>query len=158
MALVPANAADARRLFQLRNDPFVIASSKSRLAVTWQEHEVWFTTSIARPDIHRIFFICAENADIGVVRLERAAGGAATISVYLLQPLTGRGIGPKAIAKATAFIIRAWGIDRVSADIEPGNERSRRAFLHAGYAGLTDNAWRLEYVIPTATYLPGRRG
>jgi UDP-2,4-diacetamido-2,4,6-trideoxy-beta-L-altropyranose hydrolase len=143
--LSPAGPGDARRLFALRNDPFVVAHSNSRKSVDWAEHEAWFAASIAAPDRHRILFIRRDDADIGVVRFERVENGNATISAYLLEAMTGRGIGAKAIAVATAGIVADWRPAAVVAHIVEGNERSRRAFSRAGYRAAADQPWRMDY-------------
>jgi RimJ/RimL family protein N-acetyltransferase len=149
-----AGEADARRLYELRNDPFVISHSTSRRAVPWPEHAAWFSRCLADRDAHRIYLI--EKLDggrpdlIGVVRFDRSDGtDAAHISAYLLERAIGRGIGSHAIDVASHAVLDEWDVGAIEALVVAGNERSRAAFRKAGYveAGATEHNqrhWRLE--------------
>ncbi len=147
-----ASLDDCLRLFGLRNDSFVIANSKSGLAVDWIGHSAWFTAALAQPDRHWIAFVREAGTDIGVVRFERSSKSAAAISVYLLAHATGRGLGPKVIRQACKDIAALWGLSRIDAEIVPRNRPSLSAFEKAGFvpAALENGVERLQLVIRPA--------
>lgn len=134
LRLVPAGPDDARRLFELRNDPFIVALSASRRAVPWQEHIAWFGACLAAPDRHRILFVMERESAAGVVRFERKVASEATVSIYLLEAATGRGLGSESLRSSRGWIFREWDIDAIVAEVSPANARSARSFAKVGFA------------------------
>jgi SAM-dependent methyltransferase/RimJ/RimL family protein N-acetyltransferase len=135
VTLRPATAGDCALVHSWRNDPFIVANSTSRREVPWDEHRRWFETVLGSP-AHLILIVLVDGEAAGLARFERA-DGAAVISVYLLQPFTGRGAGVEAISAASALCLGRWGLP-VHALVRGGNAGARRAFAKAGF-GLTQS-------------------
>lgn len=133
LRLVEATADDARTLFALRNDPFVVSKGSSNRLVEWPEHLAWFTSCLAAPDRHRIFLLVIDGTPGGALRFDRADEATATISIYLLERFTGRGLGISALREGSKRIFDIWPAGRIEAFVIAGNMHSERAFARAGF-------------------------
>lgn len=136
-ALRPAGPDDAHRLYDWRNDEFIVERSTSRRKVTEAEHHAWFAATLADAD-RRLAIVEIGGEAAGLVRFDRT-GGIAVISVYLLEPYTGAGYGTRAIAEATDAILKDWG-GAVHAHVRAENAAGQKSFLRAGFAPLPDGA------------------
>src|SRR5262245_18456396 len=129
-----AEADDARRVFAWRNDPWIVSLSTSRREVSWEEHRRWFPTVLDRSR-HLLFLVSGEGGEqAGTVRVDRQ-GEAAVVTIYLLRPFTGRGLGPRALRAACQEAFRRWpDLARVVAHVRSDNEPSLKAFARVGFA------------------------
>ena len=127
----PADLGDMKQVFTWRNDPFVVARSSSRQMVGWADHEVWFTKALTSGDM-LIFIVEVKDAPIGQLRLDRSASDC-IMSVYLLEPYTGRGYGVRAIREGCMRARQAWNTARVVACVREDNPPGARAFFKAGF-------------------------
>lgn len=127
----------ARLLFELRNDPFIVGLSRSGRPVTWDEHVPWLERCLASPDRHRIYFLKQHGRTIGVLRFDREGEEGASITIFLLQDATGRGLGTEAIRRSCAVMFEAWNVKKILADVIAGNDRSLRAFRKTGFIEAT---------------------
>jgi len=127
----PADLGDMKQIFSWRNDPFVVARSSSRQIVAWADHEVWFTKALTSGDV-QIFIVEMKNTPIGQLRLDRSANDC-IMSVYLLEPYTGRGFGVRAIREGCMRGRQTWNTPRVVACVREDNAPGARAFLKAGF-------------------------
>src|SRR5262249_40050904 len=80
-----------------------------------------------------MFIVLQDGRPAGQVRFDRAGERTGVISVYLLEPFTGRGRGVEAIRLGCAEIFKLWEIDAVVACVRRDNPRARSAFLKAGF-------------------------
>lgn len=148
VALRPATRDDAAALLAWRNDPETRAASRSQAAVSPDEHLAWLDRQLARTD-GALLVAEREGAAVGQVRLDPAADGTTEVSLTVAPEHRGRGLA-EALLRAAEAHARAAGRVRLSAWIRAGNERSVRAFRHAGYYGFTEHArpdgayWRCE--------------
>jgi RimJ/RimL family protein N-acetyltransferase len=130
--LRPATLADARTVFTWRNDPWIVSLSASRATVGWEEHIAWYERVIHGDHLLHIIE-SDEGAGMGCVRLDRS-GAEAVVTIYLLRPFVGKGIGVLALRQSCAEAFAHWpALRRIRALIRPDNVPSLRAFAKAGF-------------------------
>lgn len=131
LTLRPAEAGDARRLFEWANDPATRAASFESGAIDWETHTAWFERKLHDP--HTRFWIGVEDDEaIGVVRFA-LEGEDATISIAVAPGKRGMGYGPALIARASRELFSSTATARIHAAIKSGNQASMTAFHHSGY-------------------------
>ena len=131
--LRPATPADARTIFEWRNDPFLIARSTSGNRVAWEQHRAWFEESL-KGTVRRIFVITWAGQSVGQVRFDLHDPHTAVISVYVLEAYVGKGIGIAAIHAGCAWVWRQWAeVSRIVACVRMDNQPARSAFGKAGF-------------------------
>jgi RimJ/RimL family protein N-acetyltransferase len=123
---------DLETVFGWRNSPWIVAISTSRREVTWDEHVAWFQSILDRSQ-HLLFILEVEpDGPVGSLRLDLRGEETADISVYLLQPFTGRGLGTKAIIAGCEAAFAHWpALRQVVADVRCDNRPSIKAFTRA---------------------------
>jgi len=127
-----ANKDDFERIYEWRNNPWIISLGNSQKKVTKTEHQKWFNMVIGGQKRCLLNIIEQAGAAIGSVRIERDSEYA-VISVYLLKDWTGKGFGVQAIKQACAKAFQIWGIDGIVAKIRSDNKPSIKAFMKAGF-------------------------
>lgn len=129
-----ANASDERTLLAWRNDPWIVALSASRRAVTPAEHHRWLEQALDRT-LHLLYVIeSPPGRGIGSIRFDRESDEAASVSIYLLRPHVGRGIGVAALRDGCTAAFHAWPrLREIRARIRAENDHSIRAFTKAGF-------------------------
>jgi RimJ/RimL family protein N-acetyltransferase len=151
VSLRPATAADARRLWELRNEASVRRVSFSSEPIPFERHQRWLSARLddaAAP----IFMVSAPDAaDVGYVRFD-AAAGELQVSVALAPRARGHGLGPAALRAAVSAVRAAGRREPVVALVRPGNPQSLGAFLRAGF--VPDGERRVGAVTATAVVWP----
>jgi LmbE family N-acetylglucosaminyl deacetylase/RimJ/RimL family protein N-acetyltransferase len=132
ISIRPARPDDVERIFQWRNNRFLLMRSTTQTTVTWEEHQAWFTRALNNPD-QLIFIVVQGDEPIGQVRFDRNQDQA-VISVYLVEERTGKGLGIEAIRLGTQAAFKEWTLAKVIACIRQDNLHATRAFAKAGYA------------------------
>jgi RimJ/RimL family protein N-acetyltransferase len=143
VALRVATMADAEMLFRWRNDPFVMMRGSSQRPVTWEEHLPWFEATLTGNN-RKVFIVMIDDQAAGQVRFDRANfdranEDACTISVYLLEPYTGRGLGVEAIQRGCEMVLAEWPVERIVACVREENAAARAAFHKAGFERIDDS-------------------
>ena len=133
--LCRATPADARLVFQWRNDPFVIEHSSSRSTVEWEEHSAWFEKTLASND-RLVFIVSIGGQAAGLVRFDREDEAQCVISAYLTKPWVGRGLGVPAIRRACERVFEEWSVRSIIACVLHSNPKGYRAFCSAGFSEL----------------------
>lgn len=129
-----AQTSDAATLLEWRNDPWVLSRGSQGRAVSPSEHAAWFARTLASPDHLLLIIETAEHGGIGSVRFDREPTAAAEVSIYLLRPHTGRGLGVAALREACTVAFERWPeVERIVARVLPENAQSLRAFEKAGF-------------------------
>lgn len=128
-----AGTDDVRRLFEWRNDPFIISRGSSQSRVPWDEHSRWFEQTLRQDQSRRLYIIEMDGEPAGQVRFDRESGGACVISIYLLARFTNRGYGREAIRKGCARIAEEWAVDEIIARVRQDNPAGLSAFLRVGF-------------------------
>lgn len=135
-----ATANDARRVFEWRNDPYIVERSSSQRTVNWEEHLGWFEKSLRADDARLIFIVEKEAESLGLVRFDREGDGS-VISVYLLERFTGRGFGIEAIRLGCRAAVDHWpALRTVMACVRDDNLAGSRGFEKAGFRRSEDCA------------------
>lgn len=132
LALRPATAADAALIYAWRNHPGTRRHSLDGAPLAWEGHRRWLDAVLADPD-RALLIGELDGAPVGVLRYD-LAGSEATVSVYLDPALTGRGLGPRLLARGGDWLRRHRpDVATVLAHILPANRASTAAFLEAGF-------------------------
>ena len=132
-----ATAADCERVFEWRNAEENRRHSFDTHALSLGEHRAWYTKAIA--DSGRALLIGQlEGNPIGVLRFDFNET-VATVSIYLLPGLGGRGLGTSLLDAGTAWIRKTHSrITTLRAEARPENVSSKGTFSAAGYTGQAD--------------------
>ncbi len=141
LTLIPLAQAHTDLIFQWRNDPYLIALGSSNRPVEREEHVAWITNAIDNPD-RKIFIIQSDGVAVGQLRFDRNENPAhCVVSIYILQQVSGRGIGVQALEQGCALIKTIWQeLDKIVAYILKSNKISQKAFLKAGFRYDTEIA------------------
>ena len=139
ISLRPATAADAKLIFEWRNDPVIVRLGSSQREVTWTEHEEWFSQSITSGK-RRIFIVQNDGVPIGQVRFDLLESSACVISAYLLTEFTGRGWGVEAMRSGCEMIFEIWPIQSVSACVRAENKAVQSALAKVGFEEIASKA------------------
>ena len=132
--LRPAGQGDMERIFKWRNDPWIVALSMSKKAVTRVEHERWFILILDREQHLMYILVHQDGPEMGTLRFDREGPVQALVTIYLLQPFTGKGYGVAALIEGSAAAFAAWpDLQFIDALIRPENSPSINAFGKAGY-------------------------
>ena len=124
---------DRQTVFEWRNDPWIVALSTHQHAIEWADHLRWFER-ILQSEHHLLFIIESDAGEgMGVIRFDREENDA-EVTIYLLQPFTGKGYGVLALVEGPARAFSHWPIlERVTATIREDNPNSVKAFTKAGF-------------------------
>lgn len=127
-----AEAGDARDLWEWRNAEPVRLASKNKDPIPWEAHEAWFAERLGDPK--SAMLIGEERGrPVGVIRFE-IDGASAEVSVYLAPGRSGRGHGPALLRAGEDWLRRERPeVERIVAEILPGNRASVAAFEGADY-------------------------
>ncbi len=130
--LRPAQWDDLEMVFGWRNSPWIVAISTSRREVTWDEHVAWFRSVLDRSR-HLLFILEVEpDGPVGSLRIDLRGERTGDVSVYLLEPFTGRGLGTQAILAGCEAAFAHWPeLRQLVADVRCDNRPSLRAFTRA---------------------------
>jgi perosamine synthetase len=134
LRLRPCSSVDTELLFGWRNDPFIVARGSLGRAVSWDEHHRWVQQTLEQPEQRRLFIIEHEDQPIGQVRFDRHDERTCLISVYVLPPQIGRGLGTQAIVLGCRAIFGAWAVDEIIAQVRQDNPAGRASFLKTDFA------------------------
>lgn len=117
--------ADAKALFEWRNDPVTRAASHETAEIRMEDHLVWLEKCLADP--HRKLYVAEiDGAAVGTVRAD-LTGGTWTLSWTVAPNRRGRGIGKRIAAKLAHAIA-----DPIRAEVRSGNLASMRIAEHLG--------------------------
>lgn len=131
-AVRPACASDEGQLLRWRNDPWVMSLGSLQRGVTAAEHHDWFARTLT--GVERELFIVEVNGEPnGMVRYDFTAADEAEISIYLLPPHPGHGLGRQVFYATASELMARRGIRRIVAKVLPGNEASLRYFRRLGF-------------------------
>jgi len=127
-----ARQDDAEKLFVWRNHPTIRAASRKPDVINREDHHKWFASVLASPD--RVLLIGQrEGLPVGVVRFD-IQGDEAEVSIYLVPDIKQPGQGRELLQSAEYwFAANRPKVNKISAYVIGGNERSQRLFLGAGY-------------------------
>lgn len=127
-----ARQDDSEKLFEWRNHPTIRAASRKPDVINREDHQKWFASVLASSD--RLLLIGQrEGLPVGVVRFD-IQGEEAEVSIYLVPDIKQPGQGRELLQSAEYwFAANRPKVNKISAYVIGGNERSQRLFLGAGY-------------------------
>ena len=129
--LQTATLGDMQRIFEWRNDPWLVPYSSTQQKVTWEEHSKWFLKAI-KDDKKVIYIIQANRTPVGQVHFFRD-GDDASVGISIMQPYTGKGYGVQALKEGCQSILNMWYIKTICGFIRNDNQASVSAFRKAGF-------------------------
>jgi RimJ/RimL family protein N-acetyltransferase len=147
LSIRKAAESDRQRLFQWVNDPETRTNSFSTAPVSWSSHCEWFDGLLADQNRWLYILVSAEGQPVGQVRFDKTGDRSAEVSLSLAPEWRGRGLGAAAIALATRRVMSEADFAVVHARVKPGNEKSRRAFVRAGYEQIEEPSHRGELAL-----------
>ena len=136
LTLRRASAADCDSMHRWRDAEETRRHALDTRAIPLAEHRRWFDRVLADKNV---VLLIGESAGgpAGVLRYD-LHGERASVSVYLVPGLSGRGYGTALLKAGTRWMREHHHeIKAMDATIMHGNERSQRAFERAGYALAT---------------------
>jgi len=139
LALRSAVAADARLLWEWRNDPTVRAAAFSQDPIPWTSHQAWLRERLDTPAC-RIYIAEQGGRPLGQIRFEQVgpAPGRTEVGLSLDAGSRREGWGAALIMAGMARL-RADGFDdSVHALVKTVNVASARAFATAGFERVSD--------------------
>ena len=135
--LRPVDLDDADLLLEWANDPGTRAASFSSEPISGSKHIRWLEKKLDDKDCYFFIAVDYQAIPIGQIRFD-CEDRAAVISVSIAAQYRGSGLGSPVIMAASRKILRIAPVDRIDAYVRADNEKSRRAFINAGYAQRDD--------------------
>lgn len=129
ITLRPATADDSEDILRWRNDPDTRSVSMNTDEVAVDTHRAWYAEKLKSPAAILLIGAYAGHK-IGFVRYD-LNDDVATVSINLNPDWRSLGMGQLILQKAEDFI--PPHIDRIEAEIKPGNAASLKAFETAGF-------------------------
>lgn len=126
-----ATAADARLLFEWRNDPETRARSRSSDVVPWESHVAWLSRAIDDPD-RRLLVVLSGDIPVATARWDRLSGTDWEVSLTVAPEHRGRGLAAAVLATAESALAVDAPVRHLAA-VHSGNEPSLKLFRRAGY-------------------------
>ena|ERR1700686_1984071 len=127
LSLRSATGADAKRLFDWRNDAVTRLNFRNSEPVSWEDHICWLSASLKRQD-RELLVAELGNDPVGTVRLDYLAAGC-EMSWTVAPKYRCRGIGQEMVRLAIGYA-RA---STLVAEVKPENASSTRIVQHLGF-------------------------
>ncbi len=134
LAIRPPEADDRRIVWEWANDPHVRQMSFTSAAISWSDHQSWWTKHCAANVDGCYIGLDGQMRRIGIVRFERTSSVAATVSINLAPEARGKGYGQALLELACERFVSACGKGVIDAYIKPANLASIRCFERAGFS------------------------
>jgi UDP-2,4-diacetamido-2,4,6-trideoxy-beta-L-altropyranose hydrolase len=128
----PVEKSDCDRIFLWINDDKVRKNSFHPEKISIEDHKQWFSSVFKEKKLEYYIALDMYNRPIGQARF-KIEGEDAVISILLDNDHRGMNLGSKLIRIATTKFFDDTRIKKVHAYIKTTNEKSLKAFIHAGY-------------------------
>lgn len=125
-------ASDIELIFAWANDKDARANSFSSSAITWSEHEAWFSSALADMRAKKLYYyiLVYNGTNSGQIRIIKNSG---KISYYIDKAYRGLGLG-KAILSLAENIIASENKDfTLLAEVKKSNLASQMIFKSLGF-------------------------
>jgi UDP-2,4-diacetamido-2,4,6-trideoxy-beta-L-altropyranose hydrolase len=133
VAVRPAVAADARRLFEWRNHPAIRQVSRSTEPLEWSAHHGWFESTLSDPERALLIGEC-DGVAVGTVRFD-VSGSRAEVSIYVAPERAGEGLGGELLLAAERWLRdNRPQVQSLQAEVLGANAASHALFSSAGYS------------------------
>jgi RimJ/RimL family protein N-acetyltransferase len=100
------------------------------------QHDRWFAETVESA-ARLLLIVEHEGEPIGSVRFDALGAGSWKVSIYLVEPFTGRGLGTEAL-RLGRDLVRGHGAREVWAFVRDDNPRSIAAFRKEGYVEVAE--------------------
>jgi len=128
LTLRPATMADARALFDWRNDVLTRAASHDTQVLTWSGHLSWLTQTLANPS-RRLLIAEEHGRAVGTLRVDQDPDGLAVLSWTVAPDARGTGVATRMV-KQIADVLAAT--QALRAEIKQDNPASAKVAVAAG--------------------------
>ncbi len=129
-----ANRSDIKDIFDWANDENTRQMSHTTDLVDWDEHNVWFNSSLIDPS--RLLLICEDEnlkKKIAVVRFD-VDGERAVVSINVSPNMRGKGKAKECLKDAISSFKTIFSSVRfIDAEIKSLNVASKRSFVAVGF-------------------------
>ena len=145
-----AKESDSKDIFSWRNDEFTRQMSHKTDLVDWDDHSVWFVSSLANPN--RLLVICEDedsHEKVAIVRFD-VEGQRAHISINLSPRMRGKKKAKGCLRDAISIFKTTYlKVQFIDAEIKSVNVASQKAFLSVGFVFVKEEEEVLfyEYVV-----------
>lgn len=131
--LRPATIADARMLFEWRNEPETRRNSFNSGELLYSDHLKWLEEKLSDSN-SAIFICCRDGVPVGQIRCDMSEDGTGVISYSIDAENRGKGIGREMIKLAMEESRRRFaGLKTVAAYVKSANIASAKALLANGF-------------------------
>lgn len=142
ISLRPAQAADSDAIWRWRNAEETRRHAFDDRPIPQDVHDRWFESALHDP-ARALLIGVHQGQAIGVLRYD-ITGDRATVSVYLLPGLYGRGFGSSLLEAGSRWMLENHpGVGVLRAEVKVANEASSGAFLKAGFLSYA-NIYQME--------------
>lgn len=131
VSIRPADANDARLVYEWRNLPDIVALSENRKKVTWDEHLPWFTYALHN-DQKILLIVQVDGEDAGLIRFDRN-DDTACVGIYFVGEFKYKGYGKMILPLAIQHMRSLWNVSHLEAHIRTENEVSLHFFSRLGF-------------------------
>lgn len=138
----PATMVDSRMVHAWRNHPLTRRVSLDDTEIAWSSHVEWYQSTLADPDRMLLIGVIG-NLSVGVIRLDRAPGQQAEVSLYLDPTMHGLGLGAALLKAGELQFTQTCGepTGGFVATVRENNPGSQRLFKTAGYIKGAGTRW-----------------
>jgi L-amino acid N-acyltransferase YncA len=146
-AVRPAIRGDARRIWEIRNEPLVRSASGSADPIPVDSHHVWFErTYFGHSAPNRCFVLEVNNRVEGYCRIDwDPLAEAYVVSIALTTAHQRHGFGHALLSQTLNLFLKTEDSDpTVIARIKANNARSVALFAKNGFAACGDSCYRLQ--------------
>jgi RimJ/RimL family protein N-acetyltransferase len=127
--------ADRDVLLKWRNNPRVVQFTRSRVAISPEEHAGWFEKRLKNLEVEPIFIFSLDETPIGMTRLDLLdlKGKGYKISILVDELFQKAGFGKRALLQTCVFGMNALSAAYIRAEIHSENLTSIRLFTKLGF-------------------------
>lgn len=131
MIVRPATPEDSRIIWEWRNDPVTISTSRSQAEVEWEGHSKWFPAKLASPGT--VFIVGITDGPLGLTRFDFLPSGVWATSVNLNPAYRGKKLSSPMLSSAMEWMKSEKDAGKFSTEIKDGNIPSIKMFGRCGY-------------------------
>jgi len=136
-----ANDLDSSIIYAWRNEPRTRSSSRSSHIISREEHDAWFTSSLANKNLHLFIVELDAGTPIGTVRFDRERENVFEVSVTVSPLYRGQGLGAAVLLSCEASLLLHFSSALLRAFIKPGNSISVKLFESCEYVNVSNGWW-----------------
>lgn len=127
--------ADRDVLLNWRNNPSVVQFTRSRVAISPDEHARWFEKRLQNLEVEPIFIFTLDETPIAMTRLDLlvSESGVYEISILVDALFQNIGLGKRALLQTCDFGINTLSATCIRAEIHDKNLASIKLFTGMGF-------------------------